>query len=70
MSKVAENNFNLSYEDFFNGATTIKIVTLSIKGLLVTLSKNNIQHNNDLLIAERLNYHYAECHHTECRNAE
>jgi hypothetical protein len=34
------------------------IMTLSVKGLYLTLSINDIEHNNAL--------HYAECHYAEC----
>ncbi len=42
-------------------ATTLSIMTLSIKGLYATLSINDSEHNNAL--------QYAECHYGECRGA-
>ncbi len=40
----------------FSGVTTFSIMTLCIKGLLVTLSINDTNHNN------------IECHYAECRD--
>jgi hypothetical protein len=53
------------------GTTTLSITTLSIKGLYVTLSVSDSQHNNALPIfwVSRFIYYYAECHYTKCHYA-
>jgi hypothetical protein len=60
---------------------TFSIITLSIKGLYVTLSICDIQHNNAMSIGwlslcwvshfiyDYGECHYAECHYDECRGA-
>jgi hypothetical protein len=58
----------------FFGATTFSIMTLSnitltILGLFVTLSINDIQHNSNMVSVAIL-YLYAECRYAECRYAE
>ncbi len=47
-------------------------MTLSTKKLYVTLSLNDIQHNNALPLCSvsHFIYYYAECHYAECRYAD
>jgi hypothetical protein len=46
-------------------------MTLSIKGLCVTLSISDTQHSNALSLRRVYFIHnYAECHYAECRFAE
>jgi hypothetical protein len=62
--------------DFYIGAMTFSIMTLSIKGLFSTLCINNIQHSITTLgimlsvVMESVISCYNECCYVECHNAE
>jgi hypothetical protein len=51
----------------WKGATTLRIMTLSIIGLFVTLGKNEIQHNAHS-IHTIIELNFVMCRHAECRN--
>jgi hypothetical protein len=49
----------------YRATPTISIMTLSIMGLLATLSINDTRHNS--VMSRYAECHYAECHHAKCR---
>ncbi len=63
LSFQRKNVFLPTKNTLFNGATTLSLTSLNIRNFYVTLSINDTQHNNALLLwwASHFIYYYPEC---------